>query len=520
MAFLDDLPAELVENIVHCMTLHEICALRLANRSIASKASQDHFRSFYRSKRVDIDERGLKDFVVVTANAGMGCLIDDFTLTGLVYNSLSISSQLRSGNMRQTTEVSDGGHIKTGWRSSTEEERNALQRQLNTLQRRQEAQLHFLQSEDAQRLLVKAFRNIVKGRSPHKQLSVTLDLAVFREDALIRSTPVQGGSWRMIWQAAADTFQLVDDAIDASTLPIHTLRIFPAYGNNAQRRCALFCTEVPHVIKYSGLETCLARLKTLTLTFSDASIKFDDRDAELVTLCDKHELARQQRGGSTTHDLNRMMEAQRSENFTGLVSFVQSCHHLETLDLHRYRLMKGPNSTGNIQGDKISHLLFQRLTLPHLRDCRLRGFRVGSENTLMFLQRHRLHKLLLKNFVLSAGTFRVIFDHCTGDGKDVQTAQPDLERIEFEDLFQEETFVALTINQTVTRERLVTYVGPDIEHDSDIGGLRSNNMIQRWRTGTKRPIQYITHDLTGNAMLRLGEKKKNMEEFGPPDYTH
>ncbi|GIZ43375.1 hypothetical protein CKM354_000660500 [Cercospora kikuchii] len=510
MAALDKLPAELVENIVLSLTLHEICAFRLANRSIASKASQDHFRSFYRSKRVDVDEHGLKDFVVVTANGGMGCLIDDFTLTGLVYNSFYIQSQLRSGNVREDN-----------WRAITEEERAALQRQLNTFKRREQAQMHFLQSEDAQRLLVKAFRNIVKGRAANRPLSLTLDLAVYRDDPLIRSTPLEGGSWRMIWQNAADTFQLVQDALDRTMLPVYKLRLFPVYGQSGQKRSSLACNEIGPVIKYSGLESCLANLRSLTVTYSDKSILSDDRDAELVDAWDKAEMARQRHGYRGL--LKQTLEAADPSNFTGLLSFVQACHNLEELELHRYRLTRGAGSTAHVQGDKMSHILFTRLTLPHLRDCRLRGFRASSDDTVNFLRRHRLHKLLLKNFALSAGSYRVIFDHCTGDGADIEPGQPDLNRIEFEDLFEERSDEFGVVRHNANRQWLVLFAGPDQEHDSDVGGKRGSNMIQRWSSGTKRPIQYTTQDsrdapLQGNSTRFSEWQRAFSEEFGPPDF--
>ncbi|KAF2210445.1 hypothetical protein CERZMDRAFT_45490 [Cercospora zeae-maydis SCOH1-5] len=496
MAALDTLPAELVESIVLSLTLHEICTLRLANRSVASKASQDHFRSFYRSKRVDVDEHGLKDFVVVTANGGMGCLIDDFTLTGLVYNSFYIQHQLRSGNVKE--------------------------RQLNTFRRREQAQMHFLQSEDAQRLLVKAFRNILKGRTPTKPLSLTLDLAVYREDALIRSTPLEGGSWRLIWQSAADTFQLVQDALDRTMLPVHNLSIFPVYGKSGQKRSSLACNEIGPVIRYSGLESCLANLKSLTLTYSDRSILSDDRDAELIDAWDKVEMARQRHGNRGV--LRQTLEAADHSNFTGLLSFVQACHSLEELDLHRYRLTKGAGSTGHTQGDKLSHLLFTRLTLPHLRDCRLRGFRAGSDNTVDFLRRHRLHKLLLKNFVLSAGSFRTIFNHCTGDGENKAPEQPDLNRIEFVDLFEERGDEFGIARNSLNQQQLVLFSGPDQEHGSDIGGLRDKNVLQRWASGTKRPIQYTTQDyrhgfIQGNLRTWNEWHRGLNEEFGPPDFS-
>lgn len=512
MAYLDDLPAELIENVVICLTLNEICALRLANRSLASKASQDHFRAFYRSKRIDIDERGLKDFVVCTANAGMGCLVDDFTLTGLVYNTIFIKNQLRPGDVRIKSQISEGGatSIQTsiGWRPFEEAEREALRRQLNILQRRQKAQLHFLQSEDAQRLLRKAFRNIKRGRTSSTPLSLTLNLAVYRDDALCRSAPADGGSWRLIWQSAADTFQLVQDALDASTLAVSYFRCFPTHGKNSQMRSSLACNEIGPVIAYSGLESCLASLKALTLAFSDTSLRYDDKDAELLEAGDRQEQSRQPIAG---RELQLIVQAANSANFTGLLSFVKACRNIRELDLHRYQLTNH-GDTSRVQGDKVSNMLFQHLKLTELRDCRLRGFRAGSDDIIHFLQNHQtLQKLLLKNFTLSSGTFRPVFDHCTGnpDTKS-ESMQPKLDSIELEDLFEDAT--------ASSSKQLLLFTGPKLEDDSKVSGWRSTNNLSRWASGTKRLITYQRQ----NYNIGRGSQwqKQAMEEFGPPDQRY
>lgn len=51
---LADLPNELFEYISLCLTLGDIRHLRRVSRDIASRASQDHFASFFRKKNVDI----------------------------------------------------------------------------------------------------------------------------------------------------------------------------------------------------------------------------------------------------------------------------------------------------------------------------------------------------------------------------------------------------------------------------------------------------------------------------------
>jgi hypothetical protein len=59
---LEDLPTELFEGIVQQLDLSDIYNLRLSSRLLASKATQHHFKSFFRKKRVNLDERSLTTF--------------------------------------------------------------------------------------------------------------------------------------------------------------------------------------------------------------------------------------------------------------------------------------------------------------------------------------------------------------------------------------------------------------------------------------------------------------------------
>jgi hypothetical protein len=77
---LDDLPNELFENIVQRLDLSDIYNLRSSSRLLASKATQHHFKSFFRMKQVALDERSLKYFAHATQPAG--CLVEELVLVG------------------------------------------------------------------------------------------------------------------------------------------------------------------------------------------------------------------------------------------------------------------------------------------------------------------------------------------------------------------------------------------------------------------------------------------------------
>jgi hypothetical protein len=81
---LNDLPNELFERIVQQLDLFDTCNLRLSSRLLASKATQRHFKSFFRRKHVDLDERSLTNFVHANKPDGFGCLVEELVLVGLV----------------------------------------------------------------------------------------------------------------------------------------------------------------------------------------------------------------------------------------------------------------------------------------------------------------------------------------------------------------------------------------------------------------------------------------------------
>jgi hypothetical protein len=92
---LDDIPNELFERIVEQLDARDIFALRLGSRLLASKATQKTFKAFLRTKHVQLDERPLTELVHATRPGGIGDLIDNLVLVGLV-------TDLESGSTRKS----------------------------------------------------------------------------------------------------------------------------------------------------------------------------------------------------------------------------------------------------------------------------------------------------------------------------------------------------------------------------------------------------------------------------------
>ncbi|KAK3724191.1 hypothetical protein LTR37_001316 [Vermiconidia calcicola] len=84
---LEDLPNEVVESITVLLNLRNIRALRLVSRTLASAATQSHFKSYFRSKRVELTEAALQAFLEFTRCGRLGRLLQDLTLVGVARQS-------------------------------------------------------------------------------------------------------------------------------------------------------------------------------------------------------------------------------------------------------------------------------------------------------------------------------------------------------------------------------------------------------------------------------------------------
>ncbi|KAL7661291.1 hypothetical protein ACMYSQ_000709 [Aspergillus niger] len=77
---LESLPVELVEEIVAWLDFHDHCALRLTGRSVSVKSSNAAFRKYFLSKKLEIAEAPLEQFVSVTQPGRFGLWVQDLTL--------------------------------------------------------------------------------------------------------------------------------------------------------------------------------------------------------------------------------------------------------------------------------------------------------------------------------------------------------------------------------------------------------------------------------------------------------
>jgi hypothetical protein len=141
------------------------------------------------------------------------------------------------------------------------------QQDLEILEQRQADYEQLHESGTDVSLLGEAFSNIVASNETERLLSLSLEVVVYREDAQKRLPPLAGGSWKFIWQSAADTSHTVLRSLAASELPMEKLNIF----NDRQfQRCSLACNELGSIdFEHKVLAISLASLNSLSVSFSD-----------------------------------------------------------------------------------------------------------------------------------------------------------------------------------------------------------------------------------------------------------
>jgi hypothetical protein len=414
---LEDLPSELFERIVQHLDLPSICNLRLGCRLLASKATQRHFKSIFRQKHVDLDERPLINFVHVTQPGGLGCLVEDLVLVGLV--------NTRSRFLEDYASTSDSGkHLD-------ENKRDEIRRGADI----REALRSLRDSKQDVRLLSEALRNLNSSSSTSRGLrSLSLDVRVYLHDsdrqdlpgvdihdAKFGYSPKYGADFRLIREATAHTFHLAMESLASSRLRVQKLDL---YNGIDTQRCSLPLIELDRVgsveALYPGLRACFASTTSLSLSLCypsgpQSAYHESVRQASLLR-------------GAAYFLFPDPYRASDHRDHVALAPFLHMLQGLKHLDLHFFGGVRNPrqqdllftSSLLRISGDS---------TLPKLESCRIRGLCLDLDGLWPFLEQTKPSRLALEHCAAISGMWQPIFDYIT-------SPQAGLESLHLDDLFE------------------------------------------------------------------------------------
>lgn len=424
-----DLANEIIESIVVLLDLSDICNLRLAGRLIALKVTQDHFKSFFFSKTIDLTRQSLQAFVEATRPALLGSLLQNVTLVGIANNPKGLESILRRG-AKTITEWKGPMFFSTERKCSTEELAK-VELDLQTINRRREEDAELRQTGQDVALLRKAFANLAASNKDRLLHSLSLEVVVYRDDTETRQRPIVGGGWKHIFQAATDAFKTVMPALVGSGLQVQRMNILNA---DDLLRCSIPSNELSTLdFDDPDIQSALKPIKSLSISLSDRII--DETDLSVARTGDPGDDI-DWSVPAKKRDLDELRaEAADESNFFGLAKIVSLCSNLEELDLHYYNLAISVLTPADAKDEVVLQRLAElgKDRLHQLKKCRLRGFHVWESDLLAFVQQAPLlQDLSLENVMLTRspeaeeeegqekGSFKSIIAHCTSEETNVQ----------------------------------------------------------------------------------------------------
>ncbi len=174
-------------------------------------------------------------------------------------------------------------------------------------------------------------------------------------------------------------------------------------------------------------------MKSLPVSFSDTLIYRSTQNAGFLydpTEEVNWEIDTEARDGDDSEASDgdgSIADAEDEHKFIGLAKLLQLSCQLEDLELHQYVLRQ---KNLRCRGRLFQHIA-EIYTPSKLKRLGLRGLAMEEQDLLLFIQRTGLRELFMYNTALSLGTYRSIFDYCTGN-------ESGMERLYFLDLVEQQ----------------------------------------------------------------------------------
>ncbi|KAF2167030.1 hypothetical protein M409DRAFT_54245 [Zasmidium cellare ATCC 36951] len=491
-AGLECLTSELFEMIVQRLDLSNVRNLRLVCRNVAFKATQDTYRQFFRVKHVDLTRPGLETFAQLTSSGGLGCLVEHLTLVGIVYNPTLLENVVKSGKKSVLREGSSSYMVS---RSCSEEELKQARNDLETMRRRQ-ADLDELRQQRVDVSLLKtALCNLAANINHTPLKSLSLQIAVYRENTKIKLSPSDGKCWKSVFEATARSFVLAMSCLRDSKLPVEGLDIFAKKPESLC--CSLPCDTLNQLEWAVGFGPSFTTLKSLSISISDPiadESEYHARKSGDPAQKVPFELIKQKRDRETLRAL--ILD---EGNVSGLCEMLSVCHHLEELELSAYALERSDSELEDLQETMrrryMDNLANHMMPLVQLRKLRIGGLSASQEDLLAFLRNHSssLRGLELSSISIDRGSFAPVM-LCIRD--------MNLESIQLEDLWENGDLVLL--NDEMESE--YTKIG---------GDYLGQNVINITGADTSNKIAYSPYrgPAVGSPKVRRWQQRKKMD-FG------
>lgn len=502
----ESLPVEVFEAINTLLDLKDLCNIRLTSRTGASKATQDHFGSFLRSRRIELTRPALEVMAEMTGKGRVGSFVEELALVGIVFNTAGLDHQLQKGTKTMVRRGSEGsGVMDKPTEAGTAKDLEHTAAELDQMRRLRDDYSQFHDS-GAVASLTGIFENLAANTKRRGLASLSIDVAEYRHDATTPQPASHRYAWRSVWRTAEATFHTFIRSLGVVTsrLPIKQLNFF---YNELSGHCSLQCNQLSRCDWHaSGLTSTLAGLESLSLSISDRVL--DETAHDAVATGDPVERLPDWNAEAYTGKLldnidELKSQASADENFHGLVTLLNNCPKLRKLDLRRCFIRRRRSELNNYQRERFLQHLVNAADLPNLQVLSLGNFEAREQDLMRLLQGHPgIRDLTLVDIRLHApGVWDNIFDYCATN----------IHSLHLDDLHDQDLHLI--------------HFGEDIENCVVKGLRKSQNIYEHRRQekdSEKKPIVWqipryhrLRPDPAVNAWM-----ERTRDLFGPPKSHH
>jgi hypothetical protein len=156
---------------------------------------------------VRITKAELDAFVEFSSPGGLGCLVENLTLTGVAIDISKLETTSKDGTrwVLVTASPTDNSDDWLEQQKCTSEELAKVEDDILYLEKRKEDHILLKKTEVYSGLLTQAFQNIAADGKLRGLRSLTFDIVVLREDAVTETPSIDGGDWRIVWVSILHT---------------------------------------------------------------------------------------------------------------------------------------------------------------------------------------------------------------------------------------------------------------------------------------------------------------------------
>ncbi|KAK4902926.1 hypothetical protein LTR27_000865 [Elasticomyces elasticus] len=426
---IERLPIEIIELILlPDLRLPDIRSVRLVSKTLCKSSSQGRFKTFCRTKSVDLRQHALQAMSRQVVPGSFACELQHLTVTGVLYITTSLEKVLRLKTIpadptdifgRREDALGNLTAVRPTRQDATSAQLVDAYSNLEVLRSyREDAALERSTGQDLA-ALIELFQHIRQHSVSKSLQSITLDVVVQRFGTC-RLEPKDGGAWRPIWDMAAHTFATTLRALATADLWVDRLEV-----SNNVKVCSLSGFEIAEVLQEHQsikLDHILRTIRSFSASTSKrvlpplgfATIHDADPDDKLreISPRSRHSVVSPP---TPTEIAESDAMASDPRDLIGLATLLSKMSHLEDLDLHRYYIhydfLPAPSAP---HGDMMTFArLVQSSNLNLLKKLTLRGWTLNAADLLAFLTANpKLQSLDLRN-VAAHGSWKPVFAHLT-----------------------------------------------------------------------------------------------------------